>query len=334
MDVNKRPVYTYERIIPFKSIPYWVFWIGIGILAFSSSEIIVRAYNEKGFLPFLALRCIMSIVWAGFPITLTWLSHGFFDTMRFASDIFWSDAAEFEDWLERRQKRIFTFQSGFSKLIALIVGISVTATYSLGGLPLHNTLPIIYFVITGTLLSIMGGQTVYIIFDLLATLAELTRKDAHIPFFRIPHPAITRLQNYYAVAALIMTAGYISLIVAGWQSPYGLFNPGVITWLSILAFFPLALFILSSYQIHLLMSKIKQSQLEMVNKQIQSLFQKNARKSGTKTYDQLEKAMTIQTKIQSLPEWPLSFASIFSFLITAATAIIQIIIPLVNALRP
>jgi len=332
--MKKRPLSTYERIIPFKSIPYWLFWMLVGVLAFVSSEIIIRAYNEKRLLPFLLLRSIISVAWAGFPITLTWLSHRFYDTIRFASDVFWSDAAEFEEWLERRHRRIFTFQSGASKLIALLIGISVTVTYSIGGLPLENPLPKFFFVITGTLLSIMGGHTAYIIIDLLATLVELVRRDVQIPFFRLPHPAITGLQNYYSVAALIMTAGYSSLVIAGWQSPYGLSNPAVITWLSILAFFPLALFILSSFQIHLLMSKVKESQLEMVNEQVQSLFRKVSSKTGAKTYDQLEKAMAIQTKIQNLPEWPLSFASIFGFLITAATAIIQVVIPLLSTIRP
>lgn len=331
---DQRPLSPYEKINPFKIIPYWMFWIFIGVLAFSSSEAIIRAFDEKRFLPFIALRIIMSIVWAGFPIILTWMSHNFFNAMHYASDVFWKNTVEFTEWLEERQIRIFTFRSGYSKLIAVFIGISVTLTYSLNGMPLQNTLPIIYFLTTGTILAIMGGQTAYVVIDLLVTLAELIKKDAQIPFFRLPHPAITRVQNYYATAALFSTAGYISLVVAGMQSPYGLFHPGVITWLSVLAFFPLALFVLSSYQIHVLMVRIKQSQLEMVNDQIQKLFLLNSRKSGIKTYDQLEKAMNIQTKIQSMPEWPLSLTSIFSFLVTAATAIIQIVIPLINALKP
>ena len=331
---TRLPMSTYERIMPFKSIPYWLFWLGIGVLAFISTEIMVRVYEEDEILNFPALRIIMAIIWAGFPITLTWLSHRFYETLQFASDAFWNDPVEAAEWLQKRHKRIFTFQSGYSKLIAFFIGVSVTLSYSLGGIPIENLVPKIYFLITGTLVAFMGGQTAYIVIDLLVTLTELTRRNVQIPFFRLPHPRITRLQNYYAISALIMTAGYILLIIAGWQSPYGLSNPGVITWLSLLAFFPLALFIWSSTLIHTLVTRVKESFLELVNKQVQTLFQKTEEIPDIKTYDQLEKAMNLQVKIQSLPEWPFSFASIFTFLITLSTAVIQVIIPLLNVLNP
>jgi len=332
--MNRRFMSTYERINPFKSVPFWIFWIGMGVIAFINSEVIVYAYDEDGLMPFFLLRLILAIDFAGFPITIVLLSRGFVRTMQAVSPIMWDDASDFESWLEKRQKRIFTLQSRYSKVTAFLIGISVTTSFVLSGIPLQNPVSIVYFLIAGTLFTFIGGQTAYIILDLLVTLAELVKRDIRVPFFRIPHPAITRLQNYYASVALIMTAGYLSLVIAGWQSPYGLFNASVIAWLSILAFFPLTLFILSILQIHLLVSKIKDAQLDMANKLVQNLVQRAGNNLDVKTYEQLEKAMTIQSMVQDMPEWPISFATIFSFLITAGTALIQIVLPLLEVFNP
>ena len=190
---NSQLISTYERIIPFRSIPYWLFWSILGAIAFLNSELIIRIYNGQELLPFLLLRVILAIDFAGFPIAIVVLSRGFIEAMRSVSTILWDDLAAFENWLAQRQKRIFTLQSNSSKWTALLIGLSVTASFVLSGIPLNNGVPIVYFLVAGTLFSIIGGQTAYVIIDLLVSLAELVKRETHVSFFRLPHPAITRL---------------------------------------------------------------------------------------------------------------------------------------------
>ena len=156
-------------------------------------------------------------------------------------------------------------------------------------------------------------------------LSEIVKRPNRIPFFMLRHSVISTLQNYYLIHAFFIIFYYICLIIAVWQGPYG-FNHSMLFWLGCIAFYPLIVFSFSFYQIHLLMKNIKQSYLEIINSEVQDVFNKVLNGHNlTDTYH-LEKIMNVQYKIHTLAEWPISLNSTLTFLTTLATAIAQILI--------
>jgi ABC-type multidrug transport system fused ATPase/permease subunit len=176
--------------------------------------------------------------------------------------------------------------------------------------------------------------------DLLTTLRELVLRSVHIPFFMMEHRVISKLQNYYAFVGSTVAFAYLWLVVATWRSPYGLSNNVLQVWLTILALYPLAIFVISFQQIHIFMRNIKLSHLAVINREVQEALS-NVQTSSSKNLDdaeRLEKLMDIQTKVENVREWPIgsqtTFAFIVSFIITFVTAITQVIIAYMRVQKP
>jgi hypothetical protein len=131
-----------------------------------------------------------------------------------------------------------------------------------------------------------------------------------------------------------MTIAYSTLAFGAWSSPYQL-HPSLLLWLAILGLWPLATFSLSTFQVHILIQKVKQSHLDTINAQIQIMIENiETNKNTEDSYEKLDKAMGVQTKVQNISEWPFAFSSIITFIISTANAIIQLTFAIVNILNP
>jgi hypothetical protein len=329
---------TYETLIPFKKIPYWVFWPAFGLLSFGVGEVLRRQYGAD---QYLLIQFLFSVGVALLPIIYIQFSHYFQSMMKDISTIFWENSADFMLWLESRVKRIFRFSSWGSVIITALITVPglITILFAVGvpskfrGL---NMFGLIFFVVV----LVLCGQGLYMCLDLLTTLRELVLRPVHIPFFMMEHRVISKLQNYYAFVGATVAFAYMWLVVATWRSPYGLSNNVLQVWLTILALYPLAIFVISFQQIHIFMRNIKLCHLAVINREVQEALS-NVQTSSSKNLDdaeRLEKLMDIQTKVETMREWPIgsqtTFAFIVSFIITFVTAITQVIIAYMRVQKP
>ncbi len=249
------------------------------------------------------------------------------------SKFLWEDFSEFERWRNSRYIHIFTLKSRQSKITCVGLVIAVVITILVLGLPLKNT-TLGIFALIGFMPSVfILAKSAYVCAELIFTLTELARRKPNIPFFQLPHPSLTGLYSEYALLSVLLSIGYALLFWAAWDSPYGL-STVILIWLSILACYPVATFLWAITQVHVLMQKVKQSHLEIINLQIQVALQKINETQETAAYDQLTKAIEIQNKVQNLPEWPISISGTITFFITSAAAIIQITVSVLQVFKP
>lgn len=313
---------TFEAIILFKRIPYWLYWPAIGLLSFILGELLTRIFSENYF---FWSRLLFDAAFGTLPIINIWFFYSFKKTMLEISVFFWHDDAEFHRWLKNKEIYIFTLRSWMAKCVTGFIFVAGFMTIILLGLPfkseIFNVIGLIFF----SIFLMFCGNTLYISIGLLSTLREIVNRPTIIPFFMPQHRFISKLQNYYLIQTLFIVLYYIGLVIAVWRGPYGL-NLAMLIWLTGLASYPLAMFSWSFLQIHFLMQNIKESYLETINSKVQYAFKNVLNGHDFEELEHLEKIMNIQNKIHKLGEWPVSVGGTLTFLTSLATAIIQIIV--------
>jgi hypothetical protein len=311
----------YEKIILFKKIPYWIYYPLIGLGGFFIGDVLLRFYGEKQYYwtQILFASCIGIV-----PVIIIWISYSFQKTLRELSPMLWENQDDFKSWLQRRAIRIFSLSSFPSKAITLFVIVTGVVTIFAIGFPFKlqivNSLAVTAFL----LVLFVCGQCAYMLLDLLVTLREVVQRPPRFPFFLLFHPAIVNLQNFYSTIAIGVTLGYIGLIFALWYGPYGL-RFEMQLWLTLLAFYPLTLFSWSILQIHNLIKSIKFTHVQAINDSLQPLVRKVSENSDLDDLSKIEKVMSIQTKVQTTSEWAFDLQGAATFVITLATAIVQLI---------
>ncbi|KCZ73614.1 hypothetical protein ANME2D_00685 [Candidatus Methanoperedens nitroreducens] len=313
---------TFEAIILFKRIPYWIYWPAIGFLSFVLGELLTRFFAENYF---LWSRLLFNVAFGTLPIINIWFFHSFRKTMQEISIFFWQDDAEFQRWLKNKEIHIFTLRSWMAKCVTGFIFVAGLITIILLGLPFKSELFNLIGLICFSIFLMFCGNTLYISIGLLSTLREIVNRPTIIPFFMPHHRVISKLQNYYLIQTLFIVLYYIGLVIAVWRGPYGL-NSAMLIWLTGLASYPLVMFSWSFLQIHFLMQNIKQSYLETINSEVQYAFKNVFNGHDFQELEHLEKIMNIQNKIHTLAEWPVSVGGALTFLTSLATAIIQIIV--------
>lgn len=316
------PKPTFEAVILFKRIPYWLYWAVIGLLTFVIGELLIRAFSENNL---FWSRLLFSVAFGTLPSVNIWSFYTFRKIMRELSTFFWETDAEFEIWLKNKEINIFTLSSWTAKYVTGFIFFAGLTTIIILGLPLKSGICNIIGLISFALFLIFCGNTLYISIGLLSTVREIAKRPQRIPFFMIRHPVISKLQNYYFIQAILIVFYYAGLVIAVWQGPYGL-NYAMLIWLTSLAIYPLAMFSWSFFQFHLLMQNIKQSYLETINSEVQHALNKVLNGHNFKEIEHLDKIMSVQNKIHALAEWPLSIGGALTFLTTLSTVITQILL--------
>jgi len=320
---------TYKKLNPFRKIPYWVFWLSLGTTSYFLGDLLIRLFNERGFF-------VTQMFFAGcagtFPIVIEGFSQRFQETMRSLSAILWNDKTQFEEWLTEHTIRLFTLSSWPARIITSGVTLLALATVFLLGMPFRSTILNCFALFGFVLLLIICGQGVYMLLSLLITIRQITHRQPNVPFYRLPHPAITELSDQCALASLLIGIAYIALVIAISQGPYG-FSVEMQSWLAALAFFPISMFFWSLIQVRTLMRNVKQSQLDIINAEIERNLQRVLNGEELEVVQRLEKVMEIQSRIQAIQEWPIAAQGAVAFIVTFTTLAVQII-SLMRAVGP
>lgn len=319
---------TYERLVPLR-ISYLVFWPVVSFFVLIIGEAIRRYYGAD---KYWLIEVLYSMGIAFLPLLHIQFSHHFQKMMDEISPVFWSKPDEYEKWKHDRTTRIFTFRSLAPIAVTAIITVPGMLTIFLVGGPSRYLGLNIFALCFFPVVLIVCGHGLYICLDLMVTLRELVLRPISAPFFMMEYKTISKLQNYFAFVAAAVTFCYIWLVIAIWKSPYGLSSSSLQVWLTVLAFYPVGLFVVSLQQIHVLMRNIKLLHLATINNEVQGAL-KQFRSSKTKSLEEaerLEKLMEIQTKVENMKEWPIgsqaSLTFLGSFVLTFVTAITQVII--------
>ncbi len=245
--------------------------------------------------------------------------------MKTLSPLLWDDHIEFEKWLEIQEIHIFTLHSWPAKIVTGFITSAALITIITLGLPLKSGIHLVVAYTFFFFLSMFCGQCLFISIGLLLKLKEIVDRPIKVPFFLLPHPGISRLQNFYSATTLIIVSFYTGFVIAVWLGPYG-FNLAMLVWLTALSGYPLAMFSWSFFQIHFLLQNVKQSHLKIANNEVQQALKNVLTDHSLKETDRLEKMMSIQNKVKAMKEWPIAVEGALTFLTALVVAIVQALI--------
>lgn len=320
----------YEALIPSKRIPFWIFWLLLGWAVLVPSGQIIGIYFGNNHLPLT--RIIAGFAAPFLPLVYNWLHHGYKKVMQGLSSILWQDDLDFVEWLSYQEESIFTFKKLPAKLFTGIVLLATITTTAISNLEFNSISHRVFFILWIIPILFLCSHGTYILYALLSNLHAVARRPAKVPFFMLPHPAISELQNYFSKGAIAITVLYILLVIAFYEA----FQTNLIglVWLSILGLYPLSMFIWSLLQVHVLMKMIKRNQYEAISEEVDKALSKSISSKNLDSINRLEKLMGIQMKVKSMSEWPINTEGILTFSFTLLTATAQIIIAVMSIKSP
>jgi hypothetical protein len=319
---KRPPASIFDVMTLFLKSRYWFYWIIVGLLCFAFSEIMARSFGmaEEYFLwdRILAVFAIATI-----PTFNIWARSNFIRAMAALSNLLRPGDEPFEQWLERQEARAFTLKSWYARFfIGTMTTLGLFTVLTLG-LPFKswvlNAIAVVGF---GWFLT-MCAQTVYTSFYLLITLGQFVRGPLHAPFYMMFHPAISILQNYFMTSAFTISILYAGLVAGVWQGPYG-FNAVLVLWLSAVAFYPISLFSISLFQVHILLQRGKQKDIEAIGEKIQTAFQSLKSAQSLEDIERLEKLMTLQEKVNNMREWSFDVVTAITLIAALTATLVQI----------
>ena len=312
----------YERVVPHKRIPSWLFWLILGWLILLPSSQIIG--NKFGITHLRLARTIGAIAAPFLPVAYIWLHHSYRRTMNGLSKILWQDREEYSDWLKGREETIFTFVRPPSKLFTLAVLVATALTTILSDLGYTSTSHQIFLTLWIFPILFLCSHGTYILFALLAELFRTVRRPAKIPFLMLPHPSIIDLQNFFSNGALVFTILFILLTIAF----YDAFQTNIvgIIWLSIISLYPLSLFLWSILQVHVLMKKIKEEQYRNISEEVEDVIATVYNTNEKRTVPRLEVLKEAQNKVKELPVWPINLRGVFTLIVTLLLPLSQLIV--------
>ena len=314
----------YERIILFKRVHYFVYYHLVGIIIFLLEELSLRALGETSLLP---IRLI--VIYGGFtvfPIAAIYLSRRLrFILNKIRSSIVPPSINNYELWVSKKIDDFFSFKYWPIRISVLLIGTAVLVTILSMQKPFPTILPNIIVYISILPIVYVGSHGYYFVIAILHFLSRLVRYPINVPFFRIQSVEIKYIQNFYFRTSLLILLIYFYIVFTAWQSPFGFSEP-VLFWLSILGFCPLAMFLWSFFQIHVLMSRIKQIYLDVCTEKIQIAIKELDKKMTTSGVDKLLKLMEVQGKVEKLPEWPVNINSTVTFIITLTLPALNLVL--------
>lgn len=290
---QKEPVSPFQQLALANRMDYRFFYPQVSLICFIIGVLAMTFFEEKNLVILLFIGCLALTV---IPLNNIWSLNSFKRTMQDLYPFFWESKAEFEIWYQNKEKYIFTLNSWQGILTNGIVIILGLFTVYQMGFPFRSQFCNILGILSFTGALSFSGFTVYTSFGLLFALREIVKRPV---FFKMQHRDIYKLQNLYLYQTCFAVVFFLSSVCAVWQSPYG-FNFEMRLWLLFAASYPLIIFSFSSYQIHILKSKFKNSDLNIINLEVK------AKHEETKISEPLiteKKGLVIYGKIANIFEY-------------------------------
>lgn len=326
--ISKSTILLYEKVRLLRLGP-GLSWTIFGILLFLTGYFFVPLGNLPDYWVIWAFYAMGIILW---PNLIILIYRRFFKIFKDQEKMFWKNERDYLLWVKLQEKNIFGFNVSWAGLLAAIVSIAAPVSVLLSLLEYQGgeKNPLYWTAIGFIPTAFVGGHGMYILIALMTCLWKLSTHEVNIPFYRLPNPTISSLQNYYSMIVIIITFCYIHVALGLFLSPVG-FPPVIIIWMAIGGFFPLGMFLVSVFFIHYIVVNIKQSHLNLINKEVQDILDKTIKNKSPIDYETLKQAMEVQEKVQNIREWPIEFSGTLTFIITLTTAITQLVVTIINS---
>lgn len=239
------------------------------------------------------------------------------------------------EWVEKKMREVFSFETFLSKLFPMLFALSVTFSVLLWFLPYQSTLLNILWVAAIQPFLLISGHGAYCIISVLTFLSEIDSYPIKVPFYRRNHPSIESISFFYSYATSVAVIFYLWLLLETPLGPFGFITqPIIVIWLIIIGFFPLSMFVWSFLKVNTFTRRIKQSHIDVINQEVIVALDKLKKKPSKENAETLSQIMDIQHRIERENVVFIKIEQILTFISTLIAPFGQSIISFLKRLFP
>jgi hypothetical protein len=316
----------YDDYKLFNRLHYAVNWLLIGVFYFLI-ESLVLSIAETEFFPVTRLILTLVVV-SGLPIAIVLFKQYFTKAFLCLDSIVNVSSDDFSQWLKENQELIFSFRNRSIILTVLITDIVITAVVLLLELPFDQNI-VIWALVFLLPISAIGGHAVYIVIRLVMFLYGITNSPIKVPFNYPSRLSLQPVLRFFSRITIVGFFLYIFHFISFLFSNYAMSIP-IMIWMAFIGFFPFVLFTFSIYQIHVLMSRIKEFHIDQVNYEIQKVFERLKENPSHNDAETLEVLMRIQQNLEGSKVWPISAEGFTTLVITLFVPVAQIAVTVIE----
>jgi hypothetical protein len=220
-----------------------------------------------------------------------------------------------------------------SSIIRLVLTITAIVVFSLlsSHILFRSFLAnLISYVIAG-FVFILGIQGQYMVEGLLGFLNEIGKYPVHLPVFRIRHPELLKLYQFYSRFGLFVFLLIFLMLVFLLTTPFGT-EFVVLLLVSLTTFYPLTMLLWSAYKIHIIMVDAKEIHVEAITVKIQSSFEHFQAEPSKENSESLDALLNVRKKLSSELDWPFDLEGASAILVTSIIPSINLISTLLKGI--
>lgn len=302
-----------ERLIP-RNMNYVLFWFLVSAVVFGVWEGISILLNE---IDFRLMRVTLSFFgyWI-LPVSLIWARRAFLSATKSLSTVIEFPTNDYSEWLHNKDEAIFSINNrgAFIRLLLTLIAIIIFSLLS-SHILFQSFLATLIAYIFGSFVFIIGILGQMVIESLLGFLNEIEKYPINLPVFRVRHPELLKLFQFYYRTALFVFILVFMMMGFLLTTPFGT-KFIVIFLVSLTTFYPLALLLWSAYKIHRMMLSAKELHIDALNHQIQICFESVKTSPSKESSENLDALLNLQKKLASEVDWPIDFEGVSALLIT------------------
>ena len=312
-----------ERLTP-KKMNYVLFWFLVSTVIYGVWEGLSFLMGATEYRLFRVALCFFGY-WI-LPVSMIWAKQAFQAAIKSLNSVIGFPTNDYSEWARKRVESMFSINSR-GAIIRLVLTITAIVIFSLlsSHIMFQSFLAnLIAYIIAGVTF-VMGIQGSFIIEGLLGFLNEIEKYPARLPVFRIRHPELLKLFQFYIRTSIFIFLLVILMLVFLLTTPFGR-EFAVLVLLSLTMFYPLSLLLWSAYKIHVVMARAKESHIEAITQKIQICFERVQAEPSKENSEGLDALLNVRKKISGELDWPVDLEGISALLVT-------FLIPSINFVR-
>ena len=169
---------------------------------------------------------------------------------------------------------------------------------------------------------IVGAWGSFIAVGAVWAVVETAKGGLEAPFSVVRDPVIAEIEHGWRSAGFFIVVVYVMLLIAFSKGPHGL-EGYLLGWLAVFAVFPLLWWVAGGYQLHRMLTDLKDDNIAIARTDVAKLADAIAGESSEVTLQEFNAALDIEAKVEAMPAWPSAPGGVASFVVAMIPIAIQ-----------
>ena len=307
-----------------------IFWIILPEVLFLGQYIIVKACGSSahGMLAFAIYLGILGYL----ALLIPFCAKQLLGLMPALSTFIEADKLAVQDWFLSRLKRLYSFRSDAVAFAILGPFLTASLLYVTNFFRYEkpwfgNRISDLYALVAFLLFSLLGAHHIRFIISVIAIMKQISRLPIKVTIYQHPVNSVRAVGRVMFVVAMngavALALCYLGVFVS--PAPLGWI---IVFWMVAAGLLLLALFILPQYEIHKIMTDVKNTKMLAFSPHVEAATAKAIEEPTNENIERFEKMFLVQDRLTNcMHEWPFDGNAMFALL---SAVIIPVIIAIIQ----